>query len=130
MISDLNSQKEYFKTVKTPIFGVGVHAFNRLGLEDIVPDYHLLALRYTLETRLIEKDLKVFALEKGMGTKHIREPRNSTTVIKLPKTKEYLSQFNNPALVVYKTSLKMERVCRENQWQTGCHENGLQGCRW
>ena len=117
IIEDLNSQKEYFKTVKTPIFGAGVHAFNRLGLEDIAQNYRLLALRHTLETKLIEKDTEVFSLEKGMGTKHIREPRNATTVIKLPQTKEYLSKFPNPAIMVYKSSLKMERVCKENNWR-------------
>lgn len=110
--------------MKTPIFGVGVYAFDRLGLEDVVQNYRLLALRYSLDTKLIEKDMEVMSLEKGMGTRHIDAPRNSTTVIAHPRTKEYLSKFKNPfdpaqgkpALVVYKSSLKMEQTCRENGW--------------
>ena len=52
-----------------------------------------------------------------MGTRHIKEPRNSTTVITHPRTKEYLSKFGSGiALIVYKSSSKMERLCRENGW--------------
>jgi len=116
IIQDLSSQKEFFKNIKTPIFGAGVFAFNRLGLEDIAVDYRLLCLRYSLDTALIEKDLEVFSLEKGMATKHIREPRNATTVIKLPQTARYLKKFKKPAIVVYKSSSKMEQICRDNDW--------------
>lgn len=116
-IKNLETLKKFFhERVKTPIFGVGVHAFNRLGLADIVPNFKILALRYSLDTELIEKDLKVFSLEKGMGTKHIREPRNSTTILRLPQTRKYLRKFKNPALIVYKSSSKMERVCQERGW--------------
>lgn len=116
-ITNLASLKSYFRdNVQTPIFGVGVYAFDRLGLEDVIENYRLLALRYSKDTKLIERDIEVFSLEKGMGTKHIKEPRNSTTVLSHPKTKQYLSSFTSPALVVYKSSSKMERVCRENNW--------------
>mgnify|MGYP001027544476 FL=1 len=119
MITDLPSLKQYFRdNVKTPIFGVGVYAFDRLGLEDVVENYRILALRYSKDTKLIEKDIEVFSLEKGMGTQHIKESRNSTTVIAHPRTKGYLSRFTDPspALIVYKSSSKMERICRENDW--------------
>jgi len=118
MITDLSSLQQFFrKNIKTPVWGVGVYAFDRLGLEDIVPNYRLLALRYSLDTKLIEKDVEVFSLEKDMGLRHINAPRNSTTVLGHPRVKKYLSKFNNPALIVYKTSFKMERICRENNWR-------------
>jgi len=117
MISDLPSLKQFFKNnVKTPVFGVGVYAFDRIGLEDIVPDYRLIALRYSRDTKIIEKNIPVLSLEKGMGTKHINIPRNSTSVLEHARTKEYLANFKNPAVVVYKSSSKMERICRENNW--------------
>lgn len=116
-INDLLSLRQFFKTsLKTPVFGVGVYAFDRLGLEDIIPGYHLLALRYSLDTALIEKDIEVFALEKGIGLQHMNAPRNSTTVLCHPRTKEYLARFRDPALIVYKTSSRMERICRKNGW--------------
>ena len=58
MITDLPSLKQYFRDkVQAPIFGVGVYAFDRLGLEDIVENYRLLALRYSKDTKLIAKDI-------------------------------------------------------------------------
>jgi predicted ATP-grasp superfamily ATP-dependent carboligase len=118
VITDLATLKQFFRdSVKAPIFGVGVYAFDRLGLEDVMENYRLLALRYSLDTKLIEKDVEVFSLEKGMGTAHLKEPRNSTTVISNSRTKEYLSRFGSEiALIVYKSSSKMERVCQENGW--------------
>lgn len=116
IIKDLPTLKEFFQQIKTPIFGAGVYAFNRLGLEEIVKNYQILALRYSLDTKLIEKDVRVLSLEKGMGTKHIREPRNATTVLGHQKTKKYLQKFENPAIVVLKASAKMEEICRENNW--------------
>ncbi|MFY9457942.1 MAG: ATP-grasp domain-containing protein [Candidatus Spechtbacterales bacterium] len=117
MITDLPTLKQFFRdNIKTPIFGVDVYAFDRLGLEDIAQNYRILALRYSRDTKLIEKNIEVFSLEKGLGTKHLKAPRNSTTVLTHPRTKEYLSKFAAPALIAYKSSSKMERVCRENGW--------------
>lgn len=118
VIKDLTTLKQFFQeNVKTPIFGVGVYAFNRLGLEEIVNNYRIIALRYSLDTKLIEKDIEIISLEKGMGTKHILDSRNSTTVLKLEKTKKYLSNFKNPHLLVYKPSQLMEKICQENDWK-------------
>jgi len=116
VIKDLATLKLFFQNIQTPIFGVGVYAFDRLGLEKIIPHYRILALRYSLDTKLIEKDVEIFSLEKGMGTKHIHQPRNATTVLKLERTKKYLERFQNPAFIVYKPSKKMEGVCQENGW--------------
>ncbi|MAF20577.1 MAG: hypothetical protein CMI55_02760 [Parcubacteria group bacterium] len=117
VIKDLETLKQFFSQVKTPVFGAGVYAFDRLGLENIIPNYRILALRYSLDTKLIEKDIKVIALEKGMGTKHIQEPRNATTVLKHPRIKKYLEKFTNPNILVLKASSKMEQVCQENGWK-------------
>jgi len=122
IIKDLNTlklffQEKYQKGELPPIFGVGVYAFHRLGLEEIIPDYRLLVLRYSLDTALIEKDIETFSLEKGMGTRHIREPRNSTTVLRHPKTHQYLAKFSSPAFLVYKSSSRMEKICQEKGWK-------------
>ena len=113
-ITDLKSLKSFFKEyINTPIFGVAVYAFDRLGPEEFVSDYKLLALRHSFDSSLIGKDHEILSLEKGMGTKHIKAPRNSTTVISHEKTKQFLSNYKNPALLVYKSSSKMEKICRQ-----------------
>jgi len=118
IIKDLKTLKELFKEIKTPIFGVGVYAFDRLGLEKIVSNYKMIVLRYSLDTKLIEKDIEILSLEKGMGTKHIKQPRNATTLIaRNEKIKKYLEKFKTPALYVYKASTKMEKACEENNWK-------------
>lgn len=125
VIKDLATLKIFFQNIQTPIFGVGVYAFNRLGLEKIIPHYRILALRYSLDTKLIEKEIEVLSLEKGMGTKHIREPRNATTVLKHERTKKYLQRFKNPTLIVYKPSKKMEKICQENSWHLAANPSSF-----
>lgn len=122
MIKDLETLREFFKEkVKTPIFGIGVYAFNRLGPEEFIPDYRLLALRYSLETELIEKDLEVLSLEKGMGIYHLDVSRNSTSVLAHEKTKEYLKDYEKPLIIPYKPSSKMLRMAEENGWRVAAN---------
>lgn len=122
IIKDLTTLKKFLQErVNFPIFGAGVYAFHRLGPDDFLPDYRILALRRSLEGELIKKDIEVLFIEKSLGKKHILEPRNATTVLKLKKTRKYLEKFkNNPGginILVYKTSLKMEKICKENNWR-------------
>ncbi len=117
IIKDLKTLKSFFaEHVRGPVFAVGVYAFHRLGPEEFLPDYRILALRDSLDTRLIEKDVHVLSLEKGMGTKHLKEPRNSTTVLRNKKVITYLNQFKRPIILVYKTSTNMERAAKKHEW--------------
>ncbi|MBU1289836.1 ATP-grasp domain-containing protein [Patescibacteria group bacterium] len=125
IIKDLQTLKEFFNQHQPLIFGAGVYAFDRLGMEKIIPDYRIIALRHSLDTKLIEEDVKILSLEKGMGTKHIQEARNATTVIsRIPKTKEYIEKIATknpnqlgPFVLVYKPSKKMEETCEKNGWK-------------
>ena len=117
MIKDLKTLKEFFKKkIKTPIFGVCVYAFDRLGPEEFISQYELLALRYSLDTKLIEKDLPVLSLEKGRGIDHLDVPRNSTSVLAHPKTQEYLKKFTNPLIIPYKSSVRMMKMAKDKSW--------------
>ncbi|MBU3923224.1 ATP-grasp domain-containing protein [Patescibacteria group bacterium] len=117
MIKDLKTLKEFTKeNVNFPVFGAGVYPFHRLGPEDFLPDYRIIALRRSLDGELIKKDIRVVSIEKSIGTKHIREPRNATTVIIHAKTKKYLDKFKRKDILVYKASTKMEKTCEENNW--------------
>mgnify|MGYP000318300095 CR=1 FL=1 len=115
VVKDLNSIKKVFKKIKTPIFGAGVFAFARLGPEEFIPDYHILSLYFSQETKLIERDIPLFCLEKEIG-KRLR-PRNSSTLLCHPKTKIYLSKFKNPLILTYRSSKRMEKTAKENGWK-------------
>lgn len=120
LIKDLKTTKEFFtKHINQPIFGVGVWAFNRLGLEEVFSDYRLLCLRYSPDTELMEKDLKILSLEKGLTNKHLNVPRNSTSILRNEKTISYLKAFKNPLIIPYKSSSGMEAVCQEHGWRLG-----------
>jgi len=119
MIKDLKTLKEFFKEkVKTPIFGVGVYAFNRLGPEDFISQYQLLALYDSLDTRLIEKDIPVFCLEREIGEKvRWQVKRNSTSVIDHPRTEQHLMKYSSPLFLPYESSSEMVLACQKNGWQ-------------
>lgn len=117
-ISNLESLKEYFReNIDNPIFGVGVSAFNRIGLAEVVENYKLLSLKYSLDTELIEKDIELYSLEKELGESILKEPKNSTTVLKNDKSKKFINQFpGKPLVLPFNSSRKMEAVCKENNW--------------
>jgi predicted ATP-grasp superfamily ATP-dependent carboligase len=100
-------------------FGLGVNAFNRIGPENFLENYHILSLRDPLENKLIKKDIKIFALEEGIDNKHLNAPRNSNTVIKHPKTQAYIqkhSQEKQPVFIVYKPFLAMQKIAKDKKW--------------
>lgn len=110
--------KRVFKKIKIPIFGVSVYAFERLGPENFIENYELISLYDSKETDLIKKDLPVFCLEEKVK-KRIK-PRNSTTLICHPKVQEFLhkkSGDKKPIILVYKTSTRMEREAKNNNFE-------------
>ncbi|MBU1178568.1 ATP-grasp domain-containing protein [Patescibacteria group bacterium] len=117
-IIDLKSLREFLATdLKTNVFGVCTNVFNRLSPEKFIPDYRLLALRYSLDTEIIEKEVEMLSLEKGMGTKHINQPRNSTTVVESARVRDYIAQFpGQAALLPYKSTARIEEICQQNNW--------------
>lgn len=110
--------KRIFKKIKIPIFGVSVYAFERLGPENFIGDYELISLYDSKETDFIKKDLPVFCLEKEIGRRI--KPRNSTSIICHSRVQEFLhkkSGDKKPIILVYKTSIKMEREAEKNNFE-------------
>ena len=116
-VKNLSDLKKVFRQVRRPLVGVGVNAFNRLGLEDLTSDYRVVCLRYNLETPAIEQAVKVYCLERGRPARHLKCRRNSTAVLLNKRTQKYLKKIlPEPALLFYKPTYKIERVCKENGW--------------
>lgn len=114
-ITNLTSLKKTFQKIKTPIFGAGVYAFERLGPEKFFPNYQLLSLYSSKETNLIKKDIPTFCLEEKINKKIT--PRNSSSLLSHFETQKYLKKFKNPLILPYKLSRKIERAALENYWQ-------------
>ena len=115
LIKDFDSLKKFFRKIKRHIFGAGVYAFNRLGLEDFIPDYRILSLYFSEETKLIQEDIPVFCLEKKI--KKRLQPRNSSTLLSHLKTQNYISEFQEPLILLYKSSKRIEKVARRCQFE-------------
>lgn len=114
-IEDLSTLKKFFRGIKTPIFGVGINAFNRLGTEEFFDDYRILSLYNPKETDLIKKDISIFCLEKKIE-KRLR-PMNSLTLLSHPETLKYLKNFRNPVILSCKSSKKIENIAQKNNWR-------------
>ena len=116
-VKNLQDLKAVFHEIKKPIVGIGVTAFNRLGLEDIVPRYRIVSLRYSLDTPAIEKDLEVYSLERGRPSRHLKCKRNATAMLYNRRAQKYLRGLpGKPALLFYKTTKKIQSECRKNGW--------------
>ncbi len=116
-IRNLADIRNLFRKIDTPIIGIGVTAFNRIGLEDMIPNYRIVCLRYSLNTQLIEKDIPILSLEKEIAPEHLLRRRNSTTVLKHRKTQACLKSFKKkPALLFYKVSSQIEEICQRSNW--------------
>lgn len=110
-IKDLHSLKKFFRKNKKFVFGAGVCTFLRLGPEEFIPNYQILSLYSSKETKLIKKDIPVFCLEEKI--KKRLSPRNSTTLLSHPLTLKFLSCFEKPLILVYKSSKKLENISRK-----------------
>lgn len=115
LIKDLPSLKKFFRKINQPIFGAGVYAFNRLGPEEFLGNYKILSLYNSKDTNLIKKDIPIFCLEEKIGRK--LRPRNSSTLLCHSKTKKFLKKFRNPAVLLYKSSDKIEKLAKDNSWK-------------
>ncbi|MCZ2845781.1 MAG: ATP-grasp domain-containing protein, partial [Candidatus Bathyarchaeota archaeon] len=117
LIKDLNSLKRFFKKIKRPILGAGVYAFNRLGPEEFVSNYQILSLYSSKEIELIKGDIPVFCLEEKV--KNRLRPRNSSTLISHPETQEYISKFQDPLILFYQSSGRIEEAASQHKFKTG-----------
>jgi len=120
-IKNLDDIKNIFKDVKTPIFYVANAVDRGVGLENIIPDYHIICIDHDDEVDyLIESGAKIFCLEKEFGKKNVIF-RSSAILLGQEVVKKYIKD-NTPegeraAVVVFKPSLAVEKIASENNWK-------------
>lgn len=120
-INNLDDIKKIFGDLKTPIFYVANVADRGVGLENIIPNYHIICIDYDDEVEYLEKaGAKIFCLEKEFGKKNVIF-RNSAVLLAQDVVKKYIKE-NTPeglqsAVVVFKPSLAAEKIVLENNWK-------------
>lgn len=120
-INSLDDVKKIFKGLKTPIFYVTNAVDKGVGLENIIPDYHIICIDYDDEVDYLQKSgVKIFCLEKEFGKKNMIF-RSSAILLGQEAVKKYINE-NTPkgtqaAVVVFKPSLAAEKIALENNWK-------------
>ncbi|MFH1049055.1 MAG: ATP-grasp domain-containing protein [Patescibacteria group bacterium] len=120
-VSNLDDIKEIFENLKTPIFYVANVADRGIGLENIIPNYHIICIDHDDEVDYLEKaGAKIFCLEKEFGGKNVIF-RSSAVLLGQEAVKKYIKE-NTPrdaqaAVVVFKPSLAAEKIALENNWK-------------
>lgn len=121
IINNLDDIKRVFKGLKTPIFYVSNVVDRGIGLENIIPNYHIICIDYDDEVDYLEKTgAKIFCLEKEFGKKNVIF-RSSAILLGQEVVQKYIRE-NTPsgtqaAVVVFKPSLAAEKIALENNWK-------------
>lgn len=120
-INNLDDAKKIFADVKIPIFYVTNIVDRGIGLENIIPNYHIICIDHDDEVDYLEKaGAKIFCLEKKFGKKNVIF-RSSAILLDQDVVKKYIKDNTPPgvqaAVVVFKPSLAAEKIASENNWK-------------
>lgn len=106
--------------VKEPIFYVTPDPSRAVGLEKVLPCYHIVCLDDSpLVDLLIAKGVKAFSLEAKIGKKNIIL-RNTGEILAHPLVQEYIEKNAGnlkPNILFFKPSKKIETICREKGYR-------------
>ena len=117
--------KEVLRDFDSPIIGVSVQAFGRIGLEKIFPNFSIACLNYSSELEKMRKDnINVFCLEESLGQKST-DKRNPTTIIKNKLFRTFLKKNpsqKSPIFVLYKSSQTIEHLAKKFNWRIAANK--------
>lgn len=121
IIKNIEDIKNIFKKIKTSIFFIATNADRGVGLEKIIPNFHIICIDYDDEVEYLEKQgVKIFCFEKETGIKNILF-RNSALLLKEPQVLEYIRKNSSeslpPAVIFFKPSVAGEKTAREHNWR-------------
>lgn len=97
------------------VVGVGVTAFPRAGLVDVIPSYRIVCLRKTGDLRALRRKTPVFCLEEDSGGEP--GPGDSFRLLSHPATRKYLGGLPKPVhLLLYQSTPELEDLARTDGW--------------
>jgi len=123
LIKNLEDVKKIFREVKTPIFYITNSADHGVGLEKIIPNYHIICIDHDDETEYLKKaGIKVFCMEKERGEKNIIL-RSSTLLLRQKEVVDYIDENSSvagdvkPAILLFKPAVSVEKVAEAHKWR-------------
>lgn len=106
--------------IKEPIFYVTPDPARAIGLEKILPDYHIVCLEDSpLIDLLLCVGVKVFSLERALGKRNFLL-RSTGQLLAHPQVLEYIKRHTGnlrPNILFFKPSKKIELVCQKEGYR-------------
>ncbi len=98
------------------VVGIGVSAFNRVGLEGLVRNFRIICLSDGKCLEEIMKSVRVFSIEREDGKK-AGSKRNTLRILRHEKSREIIGSLENPYLLFYRITESIRMVCKKNGWK-------------
>lgn len=119
LLKNSEDVRKIFKGTKKPIFYIANNSDKGVGLEKIIPNYHIVCIDYFDEVEYLKKSgINVFCLEKQKNKQNIIF-RNSGLLMKEKEVVDYIKNNGGEKanVLVFKPSTMIEKACRKNNWK-------------
>lgn len=111
---------DVLKNINEPVFYVTNEVGRGIGLEKLLPNYHIICLDDHPLVDLLEKaGVSVFCLERKLGGKNIVF-RSSSSILSQPSVIAFIQEKSAgriPQILFFKPQKKIEFLAREHHWQ-------------
>lgn len=111
---------DVLKKIKRPIFYVTNDPSRGVGLENILPNYHILCLDDHPLVEIMQKNgVSVFCLEKQLGKKNLLR-RSSSEILGHPLVLSFIkekSKGQTPNIIFFKPQKKIEIIAQKNNFK-------------
>ncbi|MBU2577247.1 hypothetical protein KKA69_00275, partial [Patescibacteria group bacterium] len=109
-------EKEILRQINKPIFYVTNDVSRAVGLEKILPDYHIVCLDdHPLVTYLLKEGVSVFCLERELGRQN-EIARNAGTILSHPLVLSFIkekSKKETPNVLFFKPQKRIEFIAKK-----------------
>lgn len=101
-----------------PIFYVTIDIEKALGLEKILPNFHIICLEDNEKVQaLLDENIKVFCLERYISS-FMPYPKTTNQVLAHPLIIDYIKKHSqNPNIMVFKTNEGIEEIANQNEFK-------------
>lgn len=109
-------EKEILRQISKPIFYVTNDVSRAIGLEKILPNYHIVCLDdHPLVTYLLKEGVSVFCLERELGRQN-EIARNAGTILSHPLVLSFIkeeSKKETPNILFFKPQKRIELIAKK-----------------
>jgi hypothetical protein len=99
-----------------PVVGMGVTAFPRIGVVNLLPNFELLCILDSTDLSWLNRTVRITSAKRDFAGKVGK--LNTLALLRLPSTQRYLRLLGeHPSLFLYKSSKKIEELADRNGYR-------------